>query len=53
MVTLGAQTEEQVEIRSNLKAGEQVIVNGAYLLNSNCILQKGAAPMVGMESRKM
>ena len=53
MVTLGAQTGEQVEIRSNLKAGEQVVVNGAYLLNSEYILQKGATPMAGMADMKM
>ena len=53
MVTLGPQTGEQVEIRSNLKAGEQVVVNGAYLLNSEYILQKGTTPMAGMEGMKM
>ena len=53
MVTLGAQTGEQVEIISNLKAGEQVVINGAYLLNSEYILQKGATPMAGMEGMKM
>ena len=53
MVTLGTQTGQQVEIRSNLKAGEEVVVNGAYLLNSEYILQKGATPMAGMEGMKM
>ncbi|WP_210521871.1 efflux RND transporter periplasmic adaptor subunit [Hymenobacter terricola] len=53
MVTLGPQTGEQVEILSNLKAGEQVVVNGVYLLNSEYILQKGATPMAGMEGMKM
>lgn len=53
MVRLGAQSGEQVEILSNLKAGEQVVVNGAYLLNSEYILQKGATPMAGMEGMKM
>lgn len=53
MVRLGAQTGERVEILSNLKAGDQVVVNGAYLLNSEYILQKGATPMAGMEGMKM
>ena len=53
MVTLGPQSGEQVEIRANLKAGEQVVVNGAYLLNSEYILQKGATPIAGMEGMKM
>lgn len=48
MVKLGSQTGQQVEILSNLKAGEEVVVNGAYLLNSEYILQKGATPMAGM-----
>ncbi|OGX88716.1 efflux RND transporter periplasmic adaptor subunit [Hymenobacter glacialis] len=53
MVKLGPQTGQQVEILSNLKAGEEVVVNGAYLLNSEYILQKGATPMAGMEGMKM
>ncbi|WP_426059159.1 efflux RND transporter periplasmic adaptor subunit [Hymenobacter sp. B1770] len=53
MVQIGRQTSEQVEIISNLKAGEQVVVNGAYLLNSEYILQKGASSMAGMEGMKM
>ena len=31
----------------------QIVVNGAYLLNSEYILQKGATPMAGMEGMKM
>jgi len=47
-VQLGLQQGTQVGIRSNLRAGEKVVVSGAYLLNSEYILQKGAAPMAGM-----
>ncbi|WP_139255256.1 efflux RND transporter periplasmic adaptor subunit [Hymenobacter psychrophilus] len=53
MVKLGPQTGQQVEILSNLKAGEEVVINGAYLLNSEYILQNGATPMAGMEGMKM
>ncbi len=53
MVKLGSQTGQQVEILSNLKAGEEVVINGAYLLNSEYILQKGATPMAGMEGMDM
>ncbi|OGX83932.1 hypothetical protein BEN47_17025 [Hymenobacter lapidarius] len=53
VVKLGPQTGQQVVILSNLKAGEEVVVNGAYLLNSEYILQKGATPMAGMEGMKM
>lgn len=52
MVRLGAQSGEQVDILSNLKAGEQVVVNGGYLLNSEYILQNGATPMAGMAGLK-
>lgn len=49
MVRLGPQSDGQVAVLSNLKAGEQVVINGAYLLNSEYILQKGTSPMAGMK----
>lgn len=52
-VKLGPQTGQQIEILTNLTAGEEVVVNGAYLLNSEYILQKGTTPMAGMEGTKM
>jgi len=44
-VELGPQAGGQVEIRSHLTAGEEVVVGGAYLLHSEYILQKGASPL--------
>lgn len=47
MVTLGTESDDQVEITSGLKAGDVVVTNGAYLLNSEFILKRGANPMAG------
>ncbi|MBC6611942.1 efflux RND transporter periplasmic adaptor subunit [Hymenobacter sp. BT507] len=44
-VELGKQAGGQVEILSHLTAGEEVVVDGAYLLHSEYILQKGASPL--------
>ena len=40
-VRLGEQTGSRVAVLSNLKAGEQVVVSGAYLLNSAYVLDHG------------
>ena len=40
-VRLGGQTGSQIAVLSNLKAGEQVVVSGAYLLNSAYLLDHG------------
>lgn len=42
MVETGLETPDGVEIRSGLEAGESVVVSGAYLLNSEFIIRKGA-----------
>lgn len=49
MVTLGAETFDEVEITDGLKNGETVVVSGAYLLYSEFILKKGKNPMEGMK----
>jgi len=38
-----------VEIKEGLKAGDQVVITGAYLLYSEYILKKGKNPMAGMK----
>lgn len=49
IIKLGIQNKKEVEVISGLKAGEVVVTNGAYLLNSALVLKKGA----GMEGMKM
>jgi Cu(I)/Ag(I) efflux system membrane fusion protein len=49
MVTIGAENKKYVEIISGLKEGEILVTSGAYLLNSEYILKKGADPMAGMK----
>ena len=48
-VKTGIENKEFVEIRSGLKEGERVVTSGAYLLNSEFILKKGANTMGGMK----
>lgn len=47
MVETGLEAEDRIEIRSGLKAGDIVVINGAYLLNSEYKFKKGANPMEG------
>lgn len=47
MVQTGVEDFAQVEITEGLKAGDKVVVTGAYLLYSEYILKKGADPMAG------
>ena len=47
MVITGIQNDNDIEIRSGLELGEEVVVSGAYLLNSEYIFKKGATPMAG------
>ena len=49
MVETGMETGERIEIKSGLKAGDIVVVTGAYLLNSEYIFKNGANPMEGMK----
>ncbi|GAA4024750.1 efflux RND transporter periplasmic adaptor subunit [Hymenobacter glaciei] len=48
-VTTGAETDETVAITGGLAAGAQVVVSGAYLLESEYALYQGTDPMAGMD----
>jgi Cu(I)/Ag(I) efflux system membrane fusion protein len=41
-IEVAMQNKNEVEVKSGLKAGDVVVTNGAYLLNSANILKKGA-----------
>jgi len=49
MVEVGLESEDRIEIKSGLSAGDVVVVSGAYLLQSEYIFKKGANPMEGMK----
>ncbi|MDE3252997.1 MAG: efflux RND transporter periplasmic adaptor subunit [Bacteroidota bacterium] len=49
MVTLGAENQGWVEIKSGLQKEDIVVISGAYLLNSEFIFKNGANPMAGMK----
>lgn len=53
MVQTGLGDGDLVEISSGLKAGDVVVTNGAYLLNSEYIFKHGSDPMAGMDMSKM
>ena len=53
MVEVGLENNDRIEIKSGLKAGDIVVVSGAYLLNSEYIFKQGANPMEGMDMGKM
>jgi membrane fusion protein, copper/silver efflux system len=48
-VTLGAANGNQVGITNGLKAGDVVVITGAYLLNSEYLLRNGGGSMEGMK----
>jgi len=45
MVEVGMQSNEMAEITAGLKEGDEVVVTGAYLINSEYIFKKGSDPM--------
>jgi membrane fusion protein, copper/silver efflux system len=47
MVQTGMEADDRIEIRSGLKAGDVVVMAGAYLLHSEYIFKKGTDPMTG------
>jgi Cu(I)/Ag(I) efflux system membrane fusion protein len=47
MVELGAEANNQIEIKSGLLPDDLVVITGAYLLNSEYIFKKGVNPMEG------
>ncbi|MBK5273297.1 MAG: efflux RND transporter periplasmic adaptor subunit [Bacteroidia bacterium] len=49
MVEPGIENGDRIEIKSGLKEGDIVVINGAYLINSEYIFKKGADPMAGMK----
>jgi Cu(I)/Ag(I) efflux system membrane fusion protein len=51
MVQTGQEDAGTVEISFGLKAGDVVVTNGAYLLNSEYIFKHGADPMAGMDMK--
>jgi len=53
MVQLGLETDDRIEIKFGLTAGDVVVITGAYLLNSEYIFKKGANPMAGHDMNKM
>jgi len=53
MVETGMESDGMIEIKSGLKEGEAVVVNGAYLLQSEYIFRKGASPMSGHDMSNM
>jgi Cu(I)/Ag(I) efflux system membrane fusion protein len=53
MVEVGLESNDRIEIKSGLKAGDIIVISGAYLLNSEYIFKQGANPMEGMDRSKM
>lgn len=49
MVEVGMETGDRIQIRSGLMEGDIVVINGAYLINSEYIFKQGANPMSGMK----
>ncbi|GAB3308979.1 efflux RND transporter periplasmic adaptor subunit [Hymenobacter tenuis] len=48
-VSTGTETDETVAITGGVEAGAQVVVSGAYLLESEYALYQGTDPMAGMD----
>jgi Cu(I)/Ag(I) efflux system membrane fusion protein len=53
MVTVGLESDDKIEIKSGLNAGDVVVITGAYLLQSEYIFKKGANPMSGHDMSNM
>lgn len=53
MVHLGATNSSSTEILHGLKTGDEVVVSGSYLLQSEFIFKKGVNPMAGHDMSKM
>jgi Cu(I)/Ag(I) efflux system membrane fusion protein len=48
MVEFGEENENYVIIKKGLNYGDEVVISGAYLMNSEYILKKGGDFMAGM-----
>jgi membrane fusion protein, copper/silver efflux system len=53
MVETGMESDRMIEIKSGIEEGDAVVVNGAYLLQSEYIFRKGASPMAGHDMGNM
>lgn len=53
MVEVGLESDDRIEIKSGLSAGDVVVIAGAYLLQSEYIFKKGANPMSGHDMSNM
>lgn len=53
MVIIGIQNSKKIEIVSGITEGQKVVMSGAYLLNSEFRLKKGANPMEGHDMSGM
>jgi Cu(I)/Ag(I) efflux system membrane fusion protein len=53
MVETGVEDGDRIEIKSGIKEGDVVVINGAYLLNSEYIIKRGANPMEGHDMGNM
>jgi len=53
MVTVGLESDDKIEIKSGLNAGDVVVITGAYLLQSEYIFKRGANPMSGHDMSNM
>ena len=53
MVQVGLESDDRIEIKSGLSAGDAVVISGAYLLQSEYIFKKGANPMSGHDMSNM
>ena len=53
MVQVGLESDDRIEIKSGLRAGDVVVISGAYLLQSEYIFKKGANPMSGHDMSNM
>jgi Cu(I)/Ag(I) efflux system membrane fusion protein len=47
------ESDDRIEIKSGLNAGDIVVVTGAYLLQSEYIFKKGVNPMSGHDMSNM
>jgi len=53
MVEVGLESDDRIEIKSGLSAGDVVVITGAYLLQSEYIFKKGVNPMSGHDMSTM
>ncbi len=53
MVVMGIQSNDAIEVRSGIEIGEEVVISGAYLLNSEYFFKKGTNPMESHDMSEM